>query len=847
MSSLRRSRRLQQATTQVMSSSESPLPSTSTSFDSQSPTRTSLRKGATFHSPITPPAESDDPILHVPSLPRRSPTCPRELDAIVANQTRIAAVMEFYQKPISDHCSDSTAAHRKPLEEDLPLPRGLLRPSTPSSMTGTTCDIADRNRQSCSTGAEGKAPVQARLDQSYKRHHTSDSGIGSTVSGSIRTASSNKSKRDSVLSSAHWQQSLPSRPSMRSRQTSSVLASGLPVSSLNSRPLQPALSLHATQQIQRRVLQPILRSPSLKDFHPLIRDIPRRVIEKEILCLRDLEKTLVYLAPGGASSSKSYLSFAEFSIQCIHTTVNHLSPRDQCQPADRPYTNNYFVDLVAQVRQYATEMATARERRAAGEAQPRNESEKVMLDGGLSQTGRPARLVRVKEGKTMPISTGDNNDDCKAIKGSNSPIMKRSLSERADEGSVRRSMARRRKLAPGEVLTEPAPQVCQDCDKEFKRPCDLTKHEKTHSRPFKCDVESCKYYSRGWPTEKERDRHVNDKHSQAPPMYTCLFEGCAYKSKRESNCKQHMEKKHNWNYVRAKGNGHKGSTSTVLATPQTPVLNTPSSYAIETPSISTDQSASPLSHWDAPQLHHDPSGHAGFFEAHGPYEEEGDMYDGPALPRHGIPYSTLNASGASVAQEEPDLLNDAGAFGQFGHQSMPPSVSFLGSEEETVPLDVSYPQLAMPGTPGAMASIPDWGRVNTFAGHNAQLMTPHQSVEWSHRRSFSEASDNALLPTTTNHMHQLSPNAQNLMLYSPHSAEDEGFDDFMPAAGAPLPDFSLFPPINPAVSGAASNGLFEDFPSQVTQTGLEPYYRDIPSQSQGIPFDDYLMDVDPES
>ena len=76
------------------------------------------------------------------------------------------------------------------------------------------------------------------------------------------------------------------------------------------------------------------------------------------------------------------------------------------------------------------------------------------------------------------------------------------MSEEAEEDeSILRSMARRKRSASAAEL---APKRCREpgCDKEFKRPCDLTKHEKTHSRPWKCPVESCKYHEYGWPTEK---------------------------------------------------------------------------------------------------------------------------------------------------------------------------------------------------------------------------------------------------------------------------------------------------------------------------------------------------------
>lgn len=93
---------------------------------------------------------------------------------------------------------------------------------------------------------------------------------------------------------------------------------------------------------------------------------------------------------------------------------------------------------------------------------------------------------------------------------------------------------------------------CQSCGKQYTRHCDLNKHVKTHSRPFKCPVEACRYSTFGWPTEKELDRHYNDKHSKEPQTFACLWHDCKYSSKRESNCKQHMEKVHGYNYVRSR-------------------------------------------------------------------------------------------------------------------------------------------------------------------------------------------------------------------------------------------------------------------------------------------------------
>ncbi|KAI5310661.1 copper-binding transcription factor, partial [Ascosphaera atra] len=113
---------------------------------------------------------------------------------------------------------------------------------------------------------------------------------------------------------------------------------------------------------------------------------------------------------------------------------------------------------------------------------------------------------------------------------------------------VSRSMARRKKNEPPMNINK----KCEHCDKVFRRRCDYTKHSKTHSRPFKCPVIGCRYNELGWPTEKEKDRHYNDKHCTEPILHHCKYPNCTYKSKRESNCKQHMEKAHGWCYVRTK-------------------------------------------------------------------------------------------------------------------------------------------------------------------------------------------------------------------------------------------------------------------------------------------------------
>ena len=90
--------------------------------------------------------------------------------------------------------------------------------------------------------------------------------------------------------------------------------------------------------------------------------------------------------------------------------------------------------------------------------------ERLRLEGGLSQTGRPAEIVRIKDGKSISLRTG------KVIHEGSPQSLKRSMSEESDDEMVR-SMARRRKSALPVVKDV---QKCSECEKTFKRPCDLT-------------------------------------------------------------------------------------------------------------------------------------------------------------------------------------------------------------------------------------------------------------------------------------------------------------------------------------------------------------------------------------
>ena len=541
-----------------------------------------LRKGATFHSPTSP--SSPEPVdFQPPSLPRRSQT---NLDDVIdAHRRRVAFTLSDIDKTLTSLTAKPPSSFR---DDSLPIPRGLLDHTLDAILMSKELQLERRVLRSRTRRAS--------------RHHESDSGLGTSIATSHekQAGASNKSQRATVRSSALT----------RSAAAGSSSSTGL-----------PGLSAKAASSIYEHTLGPLLAERAFKDFHPLVLECPRKIQEKEIVCLRDVEKTLLLLAPvselcndKGARGvtyrflclkerttvARLYLEFCLTTITCLQATVGYLGERERTRPRDPLYSEGYFIDLVDQIRQYAQQLADANKksgetddmdvdpyastRPLSGTVQVANtfaRTDEIKLHGGMTVNGRHAELVRVKKnGRAISLATGLPVDVVEEEVKDVVRIKRSASAELEDEDAIMRSMARRKKNATPEEL---APKKCSfpGCTKDFKRPCDLTKHEKTHSRPWKCPVPTCKYHTFGWPTEKEMDRHHNDKHSAAPPMYECLFKPCPYKSKRESNCKQHMEKAHNWTYVRTKTNGKKGPSvsggSVTHTTPQLVNLPTPPS------------------------------------------------------------------------------------------------------------------------------------------------------------------------------------------------------------------------------------------------------------------------------
>lgn len=736
---------------------------------------TTLRKGATFHSPTSPISSSYTFIP--PRLPRSSS---HSDDCVDARRRRMALTLSDIDEALTMTealtLSDTKPKNKVQLKDtSIPLPHGFL-----------DLPVVDpKMAQQQENERRVLRPRSVRRNQ----QNASDSGLGSSIA-------STNGKQVSADAAASKESKSQTAPAYRTR------------SNAGTKHL-PSLSPRAVNRIEEHTLRPLLEKPSLKEFEAIVLDIPRRIRSKEIICLRDVEKTLIFMAPVSqletdngvwgdtyrtlrlkekAKTATLYLDFCLTSIRCIQATVEYLSDHEQIRPDDRPFTNGYFIDLKEQIYLYGRQLA-AREKGDLSDDMdidqyvPRfvpltpvtnapSRDDEIRLYGGIAETGRPAELIRVKkDGTAISIATG------KPVDLNEAPIkFKRSLSEQLDDDEeIMRSMARRKKNATPEEL---APKKCREpgCDKEFKRPCDLTKHEKTHSRPFKCPFPTCRYHSFGWPTSKEMDRHVNDKHSDAPSMYECLFKPCPYKSKRESNCKQHMEKAHGWTYVRTKTNGKK------LPNSATPDEQTPQLGNVSTPSTTSGYSVP-----TPPQEH-----------AHQPLTADFPTYpaDQDWLGTVGLPQPSLDAIDLMLENHSPSSSASYEQYPPYQNGS-----TFLINDEDLYAARVQLPQ-QLP-TPEQL-----------YNKMMPQQLQPFQHMQLP-QAPVQHQPQQALQPQLEIPAHFSPSGQENAMLYTPSSLRevDEVFDDSC------VPD----------------NGDFQLFPTNLGKTAeFAPLFNGMPSADMGF-------------
>lgn len=846
----------------------------------------SILKGATFHIP--------NPTSDLPCrLVRRAESSLEEI--VEAHKRRVASTLDDIEAGLSAmNLSDTRPTASSFRDDSLPVPQGFLNHTVDKRHRAPAAVMSPISPEAADLSI-GRHSLRSR--QNRRPSALSDSGLGS----SIASSSSKMSQQQTVGGKAGV-------------SATAITRSVNPTQSLTTR---RRLSDRAMKKFRELIFNPLLSINSIKEFHPLVRDCPRRINENEIVCLRDLEKTLLLMAPVSdnqqdtpavkafaywlsselqqrSETAKAYLRFCQLSIHCIQATVEHLNERELTKPADRPYSSGYFIDLVEQLRNHAKALEATREKERNGEtvdemdvdgyvsshlttklqstassAQPTTpsqgsrqlrhkmgevichrpsivvfnksadanappiRSEQVTLYGGLHKNGQPAELVRIrKDGSAISLATGKEVPR-ESIEEDQEGKMrfKRSASEEALEDDVLRSMARRKASA---TAAELAPKRCthSGCNKEFKRACDLTKHEKTHSRPWKCSDATCRYHEYGWPTEKELERHRNDKHSANPKLYKCLFPPCAYSSKRESNCKQHMEKSHNWVYVRSKNNGKNRDQQArgSLPTPQETHLQTPVTEHQHTPEDMRFGDSEGSVNFN-PEIYNE--SHVSYptdFNYHGELtlDQPQQFHISPADSN--MNYSSANTS--PFLENGNDFAAIDNVAANFGHQNDFTLYEDLYNASARVP---SIPS-SIPFTMQQYNNLPPTPEKNLFArSYDAPITFPNQA----------QMSNNTIQPE------HISPIGQgNAMLFTPASMMDvDDSFEFIQSDNGMEGDFALFGTTDTTFMPEVKNNLFGELPSSTV--GLSQFAAQDPwgnfyaqtTQMHGEWYDDEAMDM----
>jgi hypothetical protein len=180
----------------------------------------------------------------------------------------------------------SPAESVKSLRDDsLPIPRGVLSHNLDTIMAKEP---------------EVERRVLRPRTRRPARYHESDSGLGTSI------ASTNE-KLDAAKKDKTIKTSAVTR-SAAARSTTSETTAGL--------------STRATNRIYEHTLKPLLAKRAFKDFHPLVLECPKKILDKEIVCLRDVEKTLLLVAPERTKAAKLYLDFCLTTIRCIQRLLN---------------------------------------------------------------------------------------------------------------------------------------------------------------------------------------------------------------------------------------------------------------------------------------------------------------------------------------------------------------------------------------------------------------------------------------------------------------------------------------------------------------------------------------------
>lgn len=302
------------------------LPSLQTESPS-GPSKMPLRKGETFNTPTSPPSTEQDPVLSIRSLPRRAPT---SLDAITSSEQRMASILD--RLTLEDSPEEKSSSKTK-------ADRTRSRANSAGGPSNT-----DSKKPSNKDGKNESSTKDKKASLEEGHEHDSDSGLGSSISSVESMSPLSKASKYTkhsgncdlllcLLGVDYLTLDVTVNEDIHNKSAITTPADAFEAGSTPKR----QLGLAACKQIEKFVLVPILKEPKLKPFHALVRSVPSRIVKKQIVCLRDLEKTLLWLAPvsllsllslihapRGLLFGSSFFFFVRIEVDFLSTCLSQL-------------------------------------------------------------------------------------------------------------------------------------------------------------------------------------------------------------------------------------------------------------------------------------------------------------------------------------------------------------------------------------------------------------------------------------------------------------------------------------------------------------------------------------------
>ena len=244
---------------------QTPPPSLfNSSLPSQPPSNRRLKRGETFHPRNTSSSERD-PIVSFQKLPRRSPTCPKALEAIAAGQDRMSKILSQFE-------NDIPKKHTQNHQNDPPIPRAYLQRHT---------DHRAPEVRRASDATSSQAKPQKVL---HTHCHASDSGLGTSICSNEENASTRaKSTFNHLLRLVFL-------------SCTDFLLVDLVDGRTNTDSVR-GLSQHGRVEVEKWVFTPLLTRHSLFPYRSIVQEVREQVETDKLRNLRDIEKSITSLAP----------------------------------------------------------------------------------------------------------------------------------------------------------------------------------------------------------------------------------------------------------------------------------------------------------------------------------------------------------------------------------------------------------------------------------------------------------------------------------------------------------------------------------------------------------------------